>query len=415
MYGKVNGASWCGRTGGFGLVLAVSFSLWGLHGVLAQTEDNSTPVASTAQPATPALQQPHAPDRSVVYQVRNSLAVSRFVVDPVRVHTMVDRLVLSVTGKDNVASAWRSLVDPKDVVGIKISATGGDLGSTHRAVVEAVIDGLRDAGVPTSNILVWDRDADGLRTAGYLDYKGRSTLPCAVQGIEPKIGYDPKENYTAPYLGKLLWGDLLFKGNAIPADLELRPEDSFSDPLARGAAPTPDARSNAARALADQNLSNVSHYSNILSRRVTKIVNIPVFSDNFFAGLGGALYNVTIPNVDNWRRLVGNPRYGVTAIPELYSDPRLGGKIVLNLMDGLVAQIAGGPYFQPLYSRNYATLYASHDAVALDSVALRLLEGWRAQAQLPPLGDSAGHVKTAAEVGLGNYAPDKIDLRSVNP
>ena len=344
----------------------------GLH---AQVEESAATAASApGQPAqTPALQQPHAPERSAVYQVRNSMAVARFVADHVRVHTMVDRLVLAVTGKDNVAAAWRSLVDPKDVVGIKISATGGDLGSTHRAVVEAVIDGLRDAGVPTSNILVWDRDADGLRVAGYLDYKGRSTLPCAVQGIEPKLGYDPKENYTAPYLGKLLWGDLLFKGNAIPADLELRPEDSFSDP-----------------------------YSNILSRRVTKIVNIPVFSDNFFAGLGGALYNVTIPNVDNWRRLVGPPHYGITAIPELYSDPRLGGKIVLNIMDGLVAQIAGGPYFQPLYSRNYATLYASRDAVALDAVVLRLLEGWRVQAQLPPLGETASHVKTAAEVGLGN-------------
>lgn len=408
----MNGASRRAQVCLVGLLLV--FGLVSPRGLSAQTDETAAP--SPAQPTqTPALQQPHAPERSVVYQVRNSLAVSRFVADPVRVHTMVDRLVLAVTGKDNVSAAWRSLVDPKDVVGIKISATGGDLGSTHRAVVEAVIEGLRDAGVPTSNILVWDRDADGLRVAGYLDYKGRSTLPCAVQGIEPKIGYDPKEIYTAPYLGKLLWGDLLFKGNAIPADLDLRPEDSFSDPLARNAAPTPDARSNAARALADQNLSNASHYSNILSRRVTKIVNIPVFSDNFFAGIGGALYNITIPNVDNWRRLVGPPHYGITAIPELYSDPRLGGKVVLNIMDGLVAQIAGGPYFQPLYSRNYATLYASRDAVALDAVALRLLEGWRVQAQLPALGETASHVKTAAEVGLGNYAPDKIDLRSVNP
>ena len=361
------------------------------------------------------MQQPHAPERSVVYEVRDSRAVSHFTVDSVRVHAMVDRLVMATTGKESAGAAWRTLVEPKDVVGIKISATGGDLGSTHRSVVEAIIDGLRDAGVPTGNILVWDRDADGLRTAGYLDYKGRSTLPVAVEGIEPRLGYDPKETYTAPYLGKLMWGDLLFKGNAIPADFELRADDSFADPLSKSAAPTPDPRSSAAKALADQNLSNASHYSNILSRRVTKIVNVPIFSDNYFAGLGGALYNVTIPNIDNWRRLVAAPRYGSTAIPELYSDPRLGGKIVLNILDGLVAQIAGGPYFQPLYARSHATLYASRDAVALDSVALRLLEGWRVQAQLPALGAMADHVKTAGELGLGNYAPDKIDLRTVNP
>ena len=360
-------------------------------------------------------QQPTAPAKSVVYEVRDSRSVSHFAVDPARVHAMVDRLVMAVTGKDSVASAWRSLVDPKDVVGIKINATGGDLGSTHRAVVEAIVDGLRDAGVSTANILVWDRDAAGLRTAGYLDYKGRSTLPVAVEGIEPRIGYDPKEVYTAPFLGKLMWGDLQFKGTAIPADFELRADDSFADPLARSASPTPDPRSKNAQALADQNLSNASHYANILSRRVTKIVNVPFFSDNYFAGLGGALYNATVPNIDNWRRLVGPPRFGVQAIPELYSDPRLGGKIVINIMDGLVAQIAGGPYFQPLYARNYATLYASKDAVALDSVALRLIEGWRVQAQLPKLGDTAAHVKTAAELGLGNFAPEKIDLRVVNP
>ena len=408
MYGKVNGAS---RRVWFCLLGAVLVS-WAVSGVVAQAEDKAAP----AQGA-PALQQPSAPAKSAVYEVRNSLAVSHFTVDASRVHTMVDRLMLAVTGKENVAAAWRSLVEPKDIVGIKISATGGDLGSTHRAVVEAIIDGLRDAGVPTSNILVWDRDAQGLRTAGYLDYKGRSTLPCTVEGIEPKIGYDPKETYTAPFLGKLMWGDLLFKGNAIPADFELRSDDAFADPAGSraGASATPDARSDAAKALADQNLSNASHYANILSRRVTKIVNVPVFSDNYFAGFGGALYNATIPNVDNWRRLVGQPRYGIQAIPELYSDPRLGGKIVVNLMDGLVAQIAGGPYFQPLYARSYATLYASRDAVALDSVALRVLEGWRVQAQLPLLGETASHVKTAADVGLGNYASEKIDLRVVNP
>lgn len=379
-----------------------------LRGISAQSPAPDAP--------TPALQQPHAPDRSVVYQVRDLASVSHFVVNAERAHGMVDRLVLAVTGKDTVAAAWRSLVDPKDVVGIKISATGGDLGSTHRAVVDAIVDGLRDAGVPAGNIIVWDRDADGLRTAGYLDYKGRSTLPCQVMSIEPRYGYDPKENYSAPQLGKLIWGDLDFKGNPVNADLNLHPEDFDTDPLAKrpAATATPEPRSKNALALAEQNLSNLSHYSTILSRRVTKIVNVPIFGDNYFCGLAGALYNATIPNVDNWRRLVTPPQYGVTAIPELYSDPRLGGKIVLNVTDGLVAQIAGGPYFSPLYARNYGTLYASRDAVAVDAVVLRLLEGWRVQAKLPALGEIANHVKTAGDIGLGNSDPAKIDLRSLD-
>ncbi len=394
-----------------GLLLAALVSAAAVRPLPAQTE-SPAPAAAPAQ--TPALQQPHAPDRSNVYEIRDSMAVSHFVVDAERARNMVDRLVLAVTGQNTVAAAWRTLVEPKDVVGIKISATGGDLGSTHRAVVDAIIDGLRDAGVPAGNIVVWDRDAAGLRTAGYLDYRGRSTLPCAVQGIEPRLGYDPKENYTAPQLGKLIWGDLDFRGNPVPADLMLRADEPEIDPLAPHPAAPPEPRSKNAQALAEQNLSSVSHYCTVLSRRVTKIVNVPIFSDNYYCGLAGALYNVTIPNVDNWRRLVAPPQFGVTAIPELYSDPRLGGKIVLNITDGLVAQIAGGPYFSPLYARSYGTLYASRDAVALDSVVLRLLEGWRVQAKLPALGEMANHVKTAGDIGLGNYEPAKIDLRSLN-
>ena len=329
---------------------------------------------------------------------------------------MVDRLVTATTGKDSVAAAWRSLVEPKDVVGIKISATGGSSGATHRAVVAAIVEGLKAAGVPTGNILVWDRDIDDLENAGYLSRDGHTSLfTCPVQGIEPRWGYDPKDVYTAPYLGKLIWGDLQFKGRLIQADAGLRDPDPGMTTLAEKPKAGSDEALRAKRQelLADANLSNASHYCTILSRRVTKIVNVPVFADNYYCGIGGALYNVTIPNIDNWRRLVGQPRYGVTAIPELYSDPKLGGKVVINIADGLIAQIAGGPAFQPLYARTHATLYASRDAVALDATLLRQLETWRAAAHLPALKDTAAHVSTAAEIGLGNFAPDKIDLHAL--
>ena len=80
-----------------------------------------------------------------------------------------------------------------------------------------------------------------------------------------------------------------------------------------------------------------------------------------------------------------------------------------------MAQIAGAPTFQPLYAKHHATLYASRDAVALDATLLRQLETWRKEAQLPALGDMAGHVQAAGEAGLGNAAPDKIEVRTANP
>ena len=378
-----------------------------------------TPSAGNDPSASAASQYkvPEAPARSVVYTVHEAGAIEHYEADAARVRTMVDRLVLATTGKDSVPAAWRSLVDPKDVVGIKISATGGASGSTHHAVVATIVEGLKAAGVPVGNILVWDRDTEDLENAGYLSRDGHTSLfTCPVQGIAPRWGYDPKDTYTAPYMGKLIWGDLDFKGRLIQADAGLHDDlgTATQNPLDRPKAGSQDdLRAKRSALLADANLSNASHYCTILSRRVTKIVNVPVFSDNYFAGIAGALYNVTIPNIDNWRRLVGQPHYGVPAIPEMYSDPQLGGKIVINIADGLIAQIAGGPAFQPEYARQHSTLYASRDAVALDATLLRQLETWRAAAHLPPLGDSAAHVRTCAEIGLGNFAPDKIDVHAL--
>ncbi len=369
---------------------------------------------------------PQAPARSEVYSIHNPQAIRDFVADAGTVHAMVDKLVLAATGKDNIGAAWRSLVSPDDIVGIKISATGQAFGATHRAVVARIVQGLEEAGVPAANIIVWDRDADDLFAAGYLERDRKtSAFMCPVLSIEPKYGYDPKDTYSAPFLGKLIWGDLLFQGFRVPADDSLSRDAPLVNPLARGGGGTSvtPANTNASEgpklhmgsSAPDPNLSSLSHYCTIVSHRVTKIINVPVFCDNSGVGIGGALYNVTIPNVDNWRRLVGPPQYGQTAIPEMFSDPQLGGRVVLNITDGLIAQIAGGPQFEPLYARHLATLYASKDAVALDSVLLRYLENWRAQAQLPPLKDIAGHVQAAGEIGVGNAAADKIDLHALTP
>src|SRR5213078_2786544 len=82
-------------------------------------------------------------------------------------------------------------------------------------------------------------------------------------------------------------------------------------------------------------------------------------------GIAGCLYNVTIPNIDNWRRFSQGSRFGAESLAEIYSNPLIAKKVVFNLMDGLVAQYAGGPPSQPNYAVHHATLYASKDPVAL--------------------------------------------------
>ncbi|PYJ08648.1 MAG: hypothetical protein DMF06_12240 [Verrucomicrobia bacterium] len=94
------------------------------------------------------MSAPALPERSIVYSVQDSSAIKDYRTDPVVVRSMVNRLVLAVTGQPDLARAWGSLVSPNDKVGIKISAAGGELFTTHRDVVNTIVEGLVAAGHP---------------------------------------------------------------------------------------------------------------------------------------------------------------------------------------------------------------------------------------------------------------------------
>ncbi len=318
------------------------------------------------------------PTPSVVYVVHKADAIKRYKTDPVIVRAMVNRLITAATNQRDVASAWQSLIGPKDKIGIKISATGGEIFTTHRDVVAAIVDGLVAAGHAREDITVWDRSLGGAADAGYRAEGYR------LVSIAPRDGYDPKAMISAPLTGKLVWGDL--------------------DYVARTGALLSDT----------ENTSTVSHVARVL-RDVTKVINVPVMSDSETNGVAGCIYNMTVPNIDNWRRFTQEGPFGASSLAEIYSDPLIGKKVVLNLVDGLLAEYAGGPAARPNYQIDHATLYASRDPVALDAVMLQKIAEWRVRASLPPLGERAAHVKAAAQLGLGNADPRYIMVRDISP
>src|SRR3989442_8362735 len=320
------------------------------------------------------------PTPSVVYAAHDPDSIRDYKTNSRVVREMVNRLVLVATGQSDVAKAWASLVSPNDKIGIKISAAGGELFTTHHDVVNAIVDGLVAAGHPRSTIIVWDRSLGGIKDAGY-----RTGIDgYQLQAITPRDGYDPKAVLTAPLMGQLVWGDL--------------------DHI--------DARKLAILSDAD-NTSNVSHFSKILSSEVSKIINVPVMSISETNGIAGCIYNMTIPNIDNWRRFAQGSRFGTESLAEIYANPLIEKKVVFNLMDGLIVQYAGGPQSQPNYATHHATLYASRDPVALDAIALKRLEEWRARASLPAIGRLAAYVGFASQLGLGNSALNRIEVRNI--
>jgi uncharacterized protein (DUF362 family) len=186
-------------------------------------------------------------------------------------------------------------------------------------------------------------------------------------------------------VGKLVWGDFeyVYKAGEVPlvADAEAT--------------------------------SNVSHFSKIIANDVDKVINVPVMSVSETNGIAGCIYNMTIPNIDNWRRFVQGSRFGAGSLAEIYANPLIANKVVLNLMDGLIGQYAGGPQPQPNYALHHATLYSSRDPVALDAIALKRLEEWRKRGTLRPVGSVAAYIDFASQLGLGNSATNRIEVRNI--
>ena len=183
----------------------------------------------------------------------------------------------------------------------------------------------------------------------------------------------------APVLGQLIWGDAQFTE-----------------------------RLNALNPAESDQLSSKSHLCRMLARDVTKWINITALSDAPGTGVHGTFYSAVVANIDNWRRFTTTGPDGANALPDLYADPRIGGKCVLHILDPLAVTYAGGPAANPHFATVHSTLYASRDPVALDALGARLLDGWRSAANLPVLGAKVAWLQGAASIG--NFEESMIRL-----
>jgi uncharacterized protein (DUF362 family) len=300
-------------------------------------------------------------------------------VQPRVIRRMVESLICRVTGMHSVSDAWRSLVSPEDRVGIKVSAAGRSVSGTNPEVIDAIVEGLVEAGVSPRNIIVWDKSIEDLLAAGYKKDGGRYVL----QGIDPKTGYDQQSQVSAPVLGKLIWGDSKFGD---------RKGTRFVDLLSSG----------------DQ-LSSQSFFAKVLSTEVTKVINVPSLTDSYLTGINGGIVNMTLSNIDNWRRFAKASAEGASYIAEVYADPLIREKVVLTLLDALVLQYAGGPFPDPNFSIDNYALFASKDAVAIDAIALRLIDDARKATKMPSVKPMTAYLEAASELGLGESAEWRIE------
>ena len=374
--------------------------------------------AEETEPSDP----PPPPARSRVVVSEDPSLVNRFYVDEDRVKDMFNRNLMAYARRRSVAEAWRSLVDADDTVGIKINTLGGPVLSTHRVLVEAIVQGLGQAGVPPERVIVWDKFEHTMVAAGYVPMAPHGGWQC--RAVVPGTGFDPKRFYFHELAGRLIWGDLEFQGSVetaraaaevdrlVRSAAESVPYGVIPDSPSRPAAP-PRESSDSSDKDAPQ-LSNRSHFATILTQDVTKIINIPNLADHDRLGIYGALASLAIGGTDNTRRFMNSSEPSATAIAEIMEREEIRDKTVLHIMDGLIAQFAGGPVFRPHYSHSAGLLMLSQDPVAIDALALERLEDWRREKGVLPIGDLALHVRQSAAYGVGTDQRSRMEIVSLH-
>ena len=131
------------------------------------------------------------------------------VIDKEKALLMLEEGLKILTGKTNLAQALATWIGPKDVVGIKISTQGGKVLSSKPVLVNGLIKGLKAAGIPGQNIIVWDKEAQSMEQAGYR--LGQSRDGVRYEAVIPTTGFDSNVFVTQPEVGELIWGDLEVK------------------------------------------------------------------------------------------------------------------------------------------------------------------------------------------------------------
>lgn len=294
-------------------------------------------------------------------------------IDSHLVRQMLDALVCGTTHQPDVKKSWQSLLKvgkEGDRVGIKIATQAGVLGGTHSQLVEALVTELMEAGVERNHIFIADRRRQDLEKTGFMKHPGFQ-----LRWMEYGNGYDAQKTFTHPLIGQLVYGDFAFKEKP----------SSFQESLVR-----------------QEQYSNESHYASFVTQQVDKVINVPSLCDSWYTGINGALVNMSLSVIDNWRRFVRAPYFGSPYVADIYQTELIRPKVIMNIMDGLMLQYAGGPQPNPSHVTRYGMLLASRDPVALDATALLLINQKRKLVNLPKIENLADHIQSAELAGLGD-------------
>jgi uncharacterized protein (DUF362 family) len=257
--------------------------------------------------------------------------------DEQRVAALLDRAMKSYWHHARPADAWKNVVKPGQVVGLKVNTIAGKGLSSHVALVAAICERLQQAGIKPGNIIIWDRTNRELESAGF----AISTDPNKIQCFgTDSVGYE----------------DEVVSYGSVKTQL-----------------------------------------SKILTRKCDMVIGVPVLKDHEIAGITLAMKNMygVIKNPYQLHSGGCNPH-----IADLNMLEPIRTKVRFTIGDAFTGIYQGGPGFKPQYVWNHNALIVGEDRVAVDATAWKIIERKRAEKGLPTL-EAAGrpphYLATAAD------------------
>ncbi len=96
--------------------------------------------------------------------------------DSAQVVQLLDRALQASFNCDSPLEAWRKVVRPGEVVGLKVNCLGGRGNATHPELVEVITERLRQVGI--TEIVIWDRQNSDLEHARFKIAEHGAGLRC---------------------------------------------------------------------------------------------------------------------------------------------------------------------------------------------------------------------------------------------
>lgn len=260
--------------------------------------------------------------RGVVVKAQDARLRRGRSLDTDRLGDLLDAAMQQLFDVDSADEAWKKVVRPGEVIGLKVNCIAGKGNATTLELVELVAERLQRAGIRAKDIIIWDRLNRDLENAGYrIRYRG-NRVRCFGNDA---AGYDNRL-FTYGSAGSLV--------------------------------------------------------TRVLTEMCDGFINLPVLKDHGIVGVTLALKNLfgAIHNPNKYHINVGDPY-----VADVFMFPPIRKKHRLTICDGTIGQYEGGPSYIRRWFWYPNMLLVATDPVALDRIGWDLIEEKRKQEKLPSL------------------------------